>query len=105
MYNWVCTIFGVITLKAPIEFEWDEGNAQKNWLKHQVSRQEAEEVFADQNKKIAKDFFHSTREDRYLLIGSTTQNRKLFVVFTVRKNKIRVISVRDLNKKEYSLLK
>jgi len=42
------------------------------------------------------------QEDRYLVVGNTAQGRKLFIVFTQRKQKIRVISARDLNKKNIS---
>ena len=90
----------MITIKTPIEFQWDEGNQEKNWKKHQVTQREAEEVFSDQNKRIAKDFLHSEKEDRYLLIGATAQGRKLFIVFTLRGQRVRVISARDLNKKK-----
>lgn len=90
--------------KQPIEFEWDEGNKQKNWLKHGVKLEEAEEVFLDKHHRIAKDQIHSADEDRFILIGLTKLKRKLFIVFTIRQNKVRVISARDLNKKEYKLL-
>lgn len=95
----------MISLKEPIEFEWDEGNQNKNWKKHKVSISEAEEVFFDKGRKIAKDFFHSAIEDRYIIIGKTKGERALFIVFTQRKNRVRVISARDLNKKEFALLK
>ena len=65
--------------------------------------EECEEVFFDYKKKILKDKIHSGKEERYLLIGKTKKQRLIFLVFTIRKNKIRVISARDLNKKEYKL--
>lgn len=96
----------MITLKEPVEFEWDRGNQDKNWLKHKVTIKEAEEAFFDEHKLLSKDTNHSTKqESRYLLIGETVEKRKLFLVFTIRKQKIRIISVRDLNKREYKLLK
>lgn len=89
----------------PIEFEWDKGNLDKNFKKHQVTNQECEEVFFDEDKKILKDILHSDQEERYLLIGQTAAGRLLFIVFTLRNKKIRVISARDINKKELNLLK
>lgn len=86
-----------------VEFEWDKGNRSKNWLKHRVSDVECEEVFFDHTKKVARDAFHSGREARYMLIGKTKIGRVLFVVFTMRKHKVRVISARDLNRKEQCL--
>lgn len=82
------------------EFEWDKGNAGKNWEKHRVSDEECEEVFFDSYKKVLKDALHSADEERYILIGQTKSNRLLFIAFTLRKNKVRIVSARDLNKKE-----
>ncbi|MFH1671534.1 MAG: BrnT family toxin [Candidatus Portnoybacteria bacterium] len=86
-----------------IEFEWDKGNKDKNLEIHNVSDEECEEIFFDPKKKILKDILHSTSEGRYVLIGKTKLKRLLFLVFTIRKDKIRVISARNLNKKEKHL--
>ena len=93
----------MLRLGKPIQFIWDKGNKEKNWLKHKVINKECEEVFFDKNKKITKDIFHSKKEQRYILIGKTKKNRCLFTVFATRKNKIRIISARDLNRKEKKL--
>lgn len=90
-------------IKNPTDFLWDKGNKDKNLLKHQVSNEECEEVFFDQHKKIIKDVIHSNKEKRYILLGNTKKARLLFIVFTIRNNKVRVISARDLNKKEREL--
>ena len=82
------------------EFEWDSGNSQKNVLKHRVTNEECEEAFFDPNKRIIRDIAHSHDEKRYVLFGKTKLGRLLFIVFTLRASKIRVISARDLNKKE-----
>lgn len=84
-------------------FEWDSGNSNKNWLKHGVANSEAEEVFFDDNKAMLHDELHSGKESRYIILGKTKKERILFVVFTIRKNKIRIISARDCNKKEEGL--
>lgn len=84
-------------------FEWDKGNKNKNWKKHTVTDKECEEVFTDHYLKIAKDVFHSKQEPRFILIGKTERERILYLVFTIRSEKIRVISARDLNKKERKL--
>ena len=89
--------------RMPVEFEWDKGNRGKNWLKHTVSDTECEEVFFDHRKKLAKDTSHSGQEARYMLIGKTKIGRVLFLVFTMRKHKVRIISARDLNRKEQYL--
>lgn len=92
------------SFKKPLLFQWDSGNDSKNWTKHGVTKQEAEEVFFDREKKIAKDAIHSSKEQRFVLIGKTKEKRSLYIVFTIRNDILRVISARDLNKKEYRLL-
>ena len=82
-----------------IEFEWDEGNIGKN-KKHKVEDPESEESFFDTGKRIFKDDLHSANEKRHRIIGKTKRGRLLFIVFTKRKKKIRIISARDINKKE-----
>jgi len=88
---------------SPLNFEWDIGNLNKNLLKHGVSNFETEEVFFDADKKILKDILHSKGEERFILIGKTKLNRILFIVFTIRDEKLRIISARDINKKEVFL--
>ena len=75
----------------------------KNLVKHNVSITECEEVFGDTHKKILEDVQHSKGESRFILLGMTNAHRLLFVVFTLRGDKIRIISARDLNKKEVPL--
>ena len=88
--------------KTILAFEWDKGNIGKN-TKHKVEDKEAEEVFLDENKKTFKDKLHSDGEERFRVVGKTKKGRLLFVAFTKRKNKIRIISARDINKKEVYL--
>ena len=85
-----------------LEFVWDRGNTNKN-QKHEVEDKETEEVFIDKKKKIFKDILHSGREKRYRVVGKTKRDRLLFVAFTIRNKKIRIISARDINKKEVYL--
>ncbi len=84
-------------------FEWDNGNKGKNFISHQVTDEECEEIFFDPDKKILKDVLHSGKEERHILIGQTKKQRLMLAVFTVRENLIRVISARDLNRKERKL--
>ncbi len=87
------------SLDKPIEFEWDEGNIGKP-TKHNVEHRETEEAFFNKDKAIYNDVFHSQEEERYILLGRTKSKRLLYIVFTYRKTKLRVISARDINKKE-----
>jgi uncharacterized protein len=81
-------------------FEWDEGNAEKNWILHRVSRTECEQTFFNEPFVVMHDEKHSQLEKRFYLLGQTDLGRLLFIVFTIRKNLIRVISARDQHKKE-----
>ncbi len=86
-----------------IDFDWDSGNRGKNLKKHGVTDEESEEAFFDTEKKILRDPLHSNTEERYILLGQTKQKKILFIVFTKRKHRIRIISSRPLNKKEKHL--
>jgi uncharacterized DUF497 family protein len=81
-------------------FEWDKYNINKNWEKHHVTPVESEEVFFNNPVIVAGDIEHSKSEIRYYALGKTAQNRKLFISFTIRNSKIRIISSRDMSKKE-----
>lgn len=81
-------------------FDWDEGNQDKNWLKHGVSNGECEELFFNLPLIIADDTKHSELESRYYALGQTNAGRLLFLSFTIRADKVRVISARDMSRKE-----
>jgi uncharacterized DUF497 family protein len=81
-------------------FEWDEGNRNKNRLKHKVSTEECEELFFNEPLIILEDHKHSEIEQRYAAHGVTDNGRKLHLIFTVRNNRFRVISARDMHRKE-----
>lgn len=81
-------------------FDWDEGNFDKNWLKHKVTPFECEQAFFNQPVVVAPDQASSGHESRFYVLGKTDSDRRLFIVFTVRKRQIRVISARDMTRKE-----
>ena len=87
-------------LKKLRGFDWDDGNSQKNWLLHQVGRGEAEQVFFNEPIIISDDHEHSLDEARYYVLGQTNSKRLLFIVFTIRGTLLRIISARDMSKKE-----
>ncbi len=93
----------MILIKRPFKFEWDKGNRNKNLGKHSVTDTESEEVFFDREKKISNDKFHSGKEERFILLGKTKQKKVLYVVFTLREERIRIISSRRTNSKERRL--
>ena len=83
-----------------VGFDWDRGNKEKNWEKHQVDFKECEEVFFNRPLIVGKDKAHSTYEKRYYALGRSDEGRLLFLAFTIRNNKIRVISAREQTNKE-----
>lgn len=85
---------------TPVGFDWDKGNQQKNWEKHKVDFRECEEVFFNRPLLIDEDRTHSTHEKRYYALGRSDVGRMLFLAFTIRNNKIRVISAREQTNKE-----
>lgn len=85
---------------TPLSFEWDEDNRTKNWIKHKVDYKECEEIFTNRPLKTYKDIKHSQNENRFVALGITNNSRSLSVVFTIRINRIRIISARDMSRKE-----
>jgi uncharacterized DUF497 family protein len=87
-------------IPEPLCFEWDSGNISKNLEKHQVSCQEAEEVFVNEPLFMTEDVSHSKGEKRFQALGRSNSNRYLFLSITIRNQKVRIISIRDMSKKE-----
>ena len=81
-------------------FDWDKSNSEKNWLKHGATPFECEQIFFNQPLIVAPDEAHSHAEPRFYALGRTDAQRPLFVVFTIRKNLIRVVSARKMSRAE-----
>ncbi len=82
------------------DFQWDEGNQEKNWVRHGVTRAECEQVFFNLPLVVSGDATHSQGESRYHALGITDARRALFIVFTIRSALVRVISARDISRRE-----
>ena len=83
-----------------MKFEWDGNKAEANLSKHGISFDEAKTVFDD---PLYVDFYdpdYSDEENRYIIIGESQQRRLLIVSYTERDHKIRLISAREVTKKE-----
>src|ERR1700694_25048 len=87
-------------LSGCVGFDWDGDNSQKNWQKHLVSVMEWKQAFFNLPLIVSDDSKHSQKERRFYALGQTSDGRLLFVVFTVRRNLVRVISARDMHWKE-----
>jgi uncharacterized protein len=84
-------------------FEWDAGNIDKIWQKHQVAPNEAEEVFFNKPLLLLPDEEHSSLEERFSAMGKTDAGRLLFITWTYRAPLVRVISARPMSRKERKL--
>jgi len=85
-----------------MRFEWDPVKAATNAKKHKVTIEVARTVFYDD---FAVQFFdeeHSTAEDRFLLLGMSSDARLLLVCHCEREDGdvIRIISARKATEKE-----
>jgi uncharacterized DUF497 family protein len=78
-------------------FDWDSGNISK--IENRFSLAEVEQFF-DQELMIIKDRGHSINEERFIAIGMGQKSKMMFSCFTIRNNKIRVISARYMRRKE-----
>lgn len=84
-----------------VVFDWDQWNQQKNEVKHGASCLEAESAFHDPHVALFHDAKHSTKsEQRYILYGKSLENRILMIGFTLRSNKVRIITARQASQKE-----
>ena len=83
-----------------LSFDWNRWNKEKNEIKHGVSTLEAESAFYDPDHIIFEDIKHSDKEQRYILYGKSAYHNILMIAFTIRKNRIRIISARKASKKE-----
>lgn len=81
-------------------FQWDVGNINKNFLKHYVENWECEQMFFNRPLFVLDAPNHSVSENRWAAFGKTDTDRFLVIVFTKRNNLIRIISARDMNKRE-----
>ena len=87
-------------LGSVVGFDWDEGNTDKKLTTHNVENWECEQVFFNQPLLVFGDLMHSTTEHRWAAFGETDVGRLLIVIFAKRQDLIRVISARDMNRKE-----
>ena len=86
-------------------FEWDLGNRTKNFIKHEITIEEAESVFSQPEaiRALGEQVSPKANEPRYGILGLTGTLKHVFVCFTIRGSGIRIIHIRNMNKKEKSL--
>ena len=82
-------------------FEWDQKKAESNARKHGVTFDEASTVFGDPLGLLMPDPDHSLKEERYLVLGRSNQQRLLVVAFAERPPRTRLISARRATPREW----
>ncbi len=84
-----------------MRFDWDPNKAAANVENHDgITFEEACEVFDDDYAVVEVDEAHSFGEQRYRIIGASSQ-RLLFVVYVEREEEvIRIISAREVKPHE-----
>ena len=94
LWDWLLT-------RHEFHFEWDAGNSTKSVQKHGVVSAEAEEVFAGRRFiPLGEQVRPTSQEARFGVLGETSKGKLLFLAFTLRNQKIRVISARPMNERE-----
>ncbi len=81
-------------------FQWDAANAPKIWQRHRVTPVECEDLFFNRPLVVGSDEKHWVGEERLYALGQSDRARLMFVVFTIRGRLIRVISARDMSRRE-----
>jgi len=89
----------------PLRFSWDNRKNETNQKKHDISFDEAQTVFFDENAVEFFDPDHSKNEDRFIMLGLSYRLRILIVCHCLRKDdsEIRIISARKATKKEQKI--
>ncbi len=95
--------FDCLDVEAIVGFDWDEGNIHKNEDKHGLKWTAIEEVFFNEPLLIVEDFKHSLHECRCVALGKNDFGDLVTIIFTIRRDHIRVISARAMSKKERSI--
>ena len=85
-----------------VSFEWDDEKEKINQKKHGIDFSTAKNVFFDENRLERFDYLHSNSdEERYITIGSVGDITVIIaLIYTQRRESIRIISARNATKKE-----
>lgn len=85
-----------------ISFVWDPKKAASNLRKHGISFEEAKTVFLDEDGLLQDDPDRSRGEERFVLLGRSSQSNVVVVCHCYRENEevIRLISARKATKRE-----
>jgi uncharacterized protein len=97
--QWLATwLFSV----SEFEFEWDEGNSAKSFVRHGIAAESAEQVFRNKDLLVPLGIQVApvANEPRFGVLGTAATGELVAVSFTIRNGRIRVISARSMSRKE-----
>lgn len=105
IFKFVQWLMDWIAAQSGFAFEWDLGNRTKNVVKHGITLEEAESVFeqVEAIRVLGEQVSPRVDEPRYGMLGLTKDLKHVFVCFTIRGTGIRIIHIREMNKKERRL--
>lgn len=83
-----------------LQYEWDPTKTKMNLRKHGVAFKDAATVFKDPLSITTFDPDHSEEEDRFITFGFAASGRLLMVAHTDRRDRIRILSARELTRGE-----
>jgi uncharacterized protein len=88
-------------MSSGLHFSWDPAKSAANVKKHGVDFVEASSVFYDESARLIDDPDHSEQEDRFIILGRSSQFRLLLVCHCYRRDdgEIRIISARKALKR------
>ena len=84
---------------SSVEYEWDEKKAAANLHKHGVDFADVALALEDELAFTMRELY-SGDEERFVTLGRAPQGRLLVVVYTWRRDRIRLISARETTSKE-----
>ncbi len=101
-FRFVAWLIDWLESQQGFSFDWDDGNSSKSLVKHGVSCEEVESVFYQPEtiRVLGEQITPKANEPRYGLFGMTIKGKFVFVCFTLRGSGMRIISARELNRKE-----
>ena len=80
-------------------FDWDDANIH-NWERHRVTPEDAEVISFHQPLIVRSHIGHSNSKKRFYALEQTVRGQLMFAAFTIRGSMIRIISVREMHRKE-----
>lgn len=82
------------------DFEWDDEKAESNLAKHGVAFVEAVSAMKD---ALSLDFDDLVQPDNLITLAALPDGRILYIVSTVRDDRLRIISAREATSNERRL--